>query len=56
MATSTTIDEKIKLSYFNHSKGILFDEKKKRFVDFADMDVETYKNYRRTFVNVNIYF
>lgn len=56
MATYRLDDDKINFSYLNHSKGILFDEKKKRFVDFSDMDIETYKNYRRTFLTVNIFF
>lgn len=52
MATYHVNDEKITLSFFNYSKGLLFDEKKKRFVDFADMDLDTYLNYRKSFLNV----
>jgi hypothetical protein len=43
---------KITFTYFNHDKGLFMDEKKKRFVDFADMDYDTYKNYSDTFHNV----
>jgi hypothetical protein len=43
---------KITFTYFNHDKGLFMDEKKKRFVDFADMDYDTYKNYADTFHNV----
>lgn len=52
MANYHVNDAKVKLSFFNYNKGILFDEKKKRFVDFADMDVDTYLNYRKSFSNV----
>jgi hypothetical protein len=44
---------KITFTYFNHDKGLFMDEKKKRFVDFADMDFDTYKNYADNFQNVN---
>jgi len=52
MANYHVNDNKVKFSYFNYNKGILFDEKKKRFVDFSDMDLDTYLNYRRSFNNV----
>lgn len=52
MATYNLNQDKVNFSYYNYSKGILFDEKKKRFVDFSDMDLDTYLNYRRTFTNV----
>ncbi len=54
MANYHLNDTKVKFSYFNYSKGILFDEKKKRFVDFSDMDLDTYLNYRKSFTTVNI--
>lgn len=46
---------KITFSYFNHDKGLFLDEKKKRFVDFNDMDFDTYRNYSDNFQNVLIY-
>lgn len=52
MANYQLNQEKINFSYYNYNKGILFDEKKKRFVDFSDMDLDTYINYRKTFINV----
>ena len=42
-------DGKIRFSYFNYDKGLFLDEKKKRLVDFVDMDFETYKNYSDSF-------
>jgi hypothetical protein len=44
---------KVAFSYFNHDKGLFKDEKKKRFVDFADMDYDTYRDYADYFINVN---
>lgn len=52
MANYHLNDDKVRFSYFNYNKGILFDEKKKRFVDFSDMDLDSYLNYRKTFTNV----
>ena len=46
-------DGKMRFSYFNYDNGIFLDEKKKRFVDFADMDTDTYKNYSDNFLFVN---
>lgn len=36
-------------SYWNYDKGVLLDEKKKRFMDFEDMDPMTYRNYSIAF-------
>jgi hypothetical protein len=56
MATfNPTLDNKVHLSNYNYNKGILFDEKKKRFVDFADMNILSYKNYNSPFRYVNKY-
>ena len=41
--------DKVHFSYHNYSKGIFFDEKKKRFVDFGDMDFVSYRNYNSPF-------
>jgi hypothetical protein len=40
---------KVKFSFYNYNNGIFFDEKKKRFVDFVDMDFISYKNYNNPF-------
>ncbi len=40
---------KVQFSYHNYDKGIFYDEKKKRFVDFDDMDFVSYKNYNNPF-------
>jgi hypothetical protein len=40
---------KIRFSNYNYDKGIFLDEKKKRFVDFVDMDSDTYKSYSDNF-------
>lgn len=45
--------EKLLFSNWNYNKGIYFDEKKKRFVDFNDMDNVSYKNYADNFTSVN---
>jgi hypothetical protein len=31
--------------YFNHTEGVFFDERKKRFVDFTEMDKRSFMNY-----------
>jgi len=56
MANYHLNDSKVKFTYFNYNKGILFDEKKKRFVDFSDMDLDTYLNYKRSFTTVKSFF
>jgi hypothetical protein len=43
------VDNKIRLSNYNYNKGLFFDEKKKRFVDFNEMDYMTYNNYNSAF-------
>lgn len=45
---------KISTVNYNYNSGIFFDEKKKRFVDFHDMDQLTYENYNKPFVYVKI--
>jgi hypothetical protein len=52
---NTFTDKRVYFSYYNYNKGIFFDEKKKRFVDFQDMDQVTYKNYNRPFVMVSLF-
>jgi hypothetical protein len=42
-------DGKVRFTYYNHDAGLFLDEKKKRFVDFADMDLDSYKNYSDNF-------
>jgi hypothetical protein len=44
---------KMRFTFYNYDKGLFLDEKKKRFVDFIDMDVNTYKNYSDGFKYVN---
>lgn len=41
-------NNKVRFNFFNHSEGIFFDERKKRFVDFTDMDKRTYQNYQNS--------
>jgi hypothetical protein len=51
--------DKVKFSYWNYDKGLFLDEKKKRFVDFGDMDFDTFKNYSDNFrwvINYNLNF
>lgn len=57
MATIQNVytSNKVSFSYYNYNKGIFFDEKKKRFVDFADMDQISYMNYKRPFKWVRTY-
>jgi hypothetical protein len=43
---------KISTVNYNYNSGVFFDEKKKRFVDFHDMDQLTYENYNKPFVYV----
>ena len=38
-------NEKAKFHFFNHSEGIFYDERKKRFVDFKDMDKRSLMSY-----------
>lgn len=45
-------ENKVNFSYFNHDSGIFFDEKRKRFVDFKDMDQTSYFNYNSPFRTV----
>ena len=45
---------KVKFINYNYNRGVFFDEKKKRFVDFDDMDNLTYENYNKPFITVNI--
>jgi hypothetical protein len=47
---------KVKLTLYHHQNGILYDEKKKRFVDFRDMDPMSFKNYSMPFENVIILY
>lgn len=47
-------ENKVKFTYFNHDNGIFFDEKRKRFVDFKDMDQTTYFNYNSPFRTVSL--
>ena len=46
---------KVKFNFFNYDGGLFLDEKKKRFVDFADMDLNSYKNYSDNFLFVNFH-
>jgi hypothetical protein len=41
--------DKPSFSNFNYDKGLFLDEKKKRIVDFADMDWDTFKTYKDNF-------
>jgi len=50
------IENKVHLSNYNYNKGLLFDEKKKRFVDFNQMDVMSYINYNSAFRYVQLFF
>jgi hypothetical protein len=43
------VQDKITLSNYNYNNGIFFDEKKKRFADFNEMDYMTYINYNSAF-------
>lgn len=45
-------NNKMKFLFYNYNKGILLDEKKKRFVDFEDMDFVSWKNYTSPFIYV----
>ncbi len=45
---------KVKFGNYNYNKGIFFDEKKKRIVDFDDMDLVTYQEYNRPFCFVSL--
>jgi hypothetical protein len=47
------VNSKIKLTNYNYNRGVFFDEKKQRFVDFDDMDYLTYENYNRPFTTVS---
>jgi hypothetical protein len=47
---------KVKTVNYNYNRGVFFDEKKKRFVDFDDMDQLTYENYNQPFLTVKKYF
>ena len=47
---------KVKFVNYNYNRGVFFDEKKKRFVDFDDMDNLTYENYNKPFITVTIFF
>jgi hypothetical protein len=44
---------RVLFTYHNYNKGVFFDEKKKRFVDFQDMDQISYMNYNKPFVMVS---
>ena len=48
------VNSKIKLTNYNYNRGVFFDEKKQRFVDFDDMDYLTYENYNRPFTTVSL--
>ena len=45
-------DSKVKFANHTYNNGVFFDEKKKRFVDFADMDHLSYFNYNKPFLTV----
>ena len=40
-----TSNDKARFFFFNHSEGVFFDERKKRFTDFQDMDKRSLLNY-----------
>ncbi len=44
-----TTSNKMHFSNYNYDKGIFFDEKRRRFVDFDDMDQISYKEYYSPF-------
>ena len=46
------VSPKVSFTYYNYDKGVLFDEKKQRFLEFADMDYITYLRYKNSFKNV----
>lgn len=47
-------NDKAKFHFFNHTEGIFFDERKKRFVDFKDMDKRSLMSYAHSdFRSVN---
>lgn len=50
------VNSKVKLTNYNYNRGVFFDEKKQRFVDFDDMDHLTYENYNRPFTTVSFNF
>jgi len=50
--TTPTAGMKVNFSFYNYNEGIFMDEKKKRFMDFRDMDKITYNRYRGQFMNV----
>ncbi len=41
-------NNKVRFYFFNHSDGLFFDERKKRFVDFNEMDKRSYMDYQNT--------
>lgn len=47
-----TTGDKINFSFYNHNSGLFMDEKKKRYMDFNDMDRFTFKRYKGQFSNV----
>ena len=47
--------DKVGFTFYNHDSGVFFDERKKRFTDFKDMDRQTYMDYYFTaFTSVNL--
>ena len=50
--TTHSTGEKINFTFYNHSEGIFMDEKKKRYMDFRDMDRMTYYRYKNQFTQV----
>jgi hypothetical protein len=54
--SNPTTSNKIKFSNYTYDKGIFFDEKRKRFVDFDDMDQVSYQEYNSPFIFVHKLF
>ncbi len=50
---SITPGNKVLFTFYNYDAGIFMDEKKKRFMDFKDMDKMSYFRYRNQFKKVS---
>jgi co-chaperonin GroES (HSP10) len=53
MATFT-MGDKVNFTFYNYNEGLFMDEKKKRFMDFKDMDRITYARYKGQFQKVDL--
>ena len=54
--TQHVSQNKAVFNFFNHTEGIFYDERKKRFVDFKDMDRMSLMNYEHSDFTSVIYF